>query len=178
MYTIGQLAKRYGLSRSTLIYYDKIGVLKPGGRSAANYRLYSNKDAERLDRIMLFRSAGLSLEAISELLGNASEGAGGDLRSVLENRLQSINGEIQGLREQQQVILQLLNDRNAVMTSRVLTKDSWVALLRAAGLEDEGMRNWHIEFEKSSPEAHQDFLESIGIGPEEIASIRAWSKAG
>lgn len=38
------------------------------------------------------------------------------------------------------------------------------------------MKNWHIEFEKSSPEAHQDFLESIGIDDDEIASIRQWSK--
>jgi hypothetical protein len=38
------------------------------------------------------------------------------------------------------------------------------------------MKNWHIEFEKTSPEAHQDFLESIGIGKDEVTSIREWSK--
>jgi len=38
------------------------------------------------------------------------------------------------------------------------------------------MRQWHIQFEKSSPAAHQDFLESIGIETDEIDLIRAWSR--
>jgi hypothetical protein len=49
-------------------------------------------------------------------------------------------------------------------------------MLRSAGLDDAGMRAWHIEFEKHSPEAHQDFLESIGISPDEISVIRNQSK--
>lgn len=31
------------------------------------------------------------------------------------------------------------------------------------GLDDGGMRKWHSEFEQRSPEAHQDFLESLGM---------------
>jgi len=50
-------------------------------------------------------------------------------------------------------------------------------MLRAAGLDEDGMWNWHIEFEKNTPEAHQDFLESIGISSEEIALIRDKSKS-
>jgi DNA-binding transcriptional MerR regulator len=172
MFTIGQVAKRYSLSRSTLIYYDKIGVLSPSGRSESNYRLYSESDLEKMDRIMLFRSAGLSLDAISTLLGKE----GSDLNSAFERRLTSINNEIQGLRSQQQVILKLLENQTSEKNSRILTKERWVAILKASGLDEEGMRNWHIEFEKTSPEAHQDFLESIGIDDDEIGLIRDWSK--
>ena len=39
------------------------------------------------------------------------------------------------------------------------------------------MHRWHVEFEALAPESHQDFLESLGIGKSEIASIRAWSRA-
>jgi DNA-binding transcriptional MerR regulator len=53
MYTIGQVAKKYSLSRSTLIYYDRVGVLNPSGRSESNYRLYSDHDLEKMDRIKL-----------------------------------------------------------------------------------------------------------------------------
>jgi hypothetical protein len=49
-------------------------------------------------------------------------------------------------------------------------------MLKSAGLDEAGMKHWHIEFEMTSPEAHQDFLESIGIEESEIESIRAWSK--
>jgi len=172
MFTIGHVSKKYSLSRSTLIYYDKIGVLSPSGRSESNYRLYSDTDLEKMKRIQLFRSAGLSLEAIRSLL----DAEGGDLNTSLEHRLVSINSEIQGLRSQQKVILNLLRDEDMAQNSRVITKEAWVSMLEAAGLDEEGMRNWHIEFEKSSPEAHQDFLESIGIDDDEIMSIRQWSK--
>ena len=171
MFTIGQVAKKYGLSRSTLIYYDKIGILTPSGRSESNYRLYSDNDLKKMDRTMLFRSAGLSLESIHSLLDKK----GDDLNSALERRLSSINNEIQGLRNQQKVILNILENESAVKGSRVITKEIWVSLLKAAGLDEEGMKNWHIEFEKTSPEAHQNFLESIGIEKEEIKSIRKWS---
>ena len=172
MYTIGQVAKKYSLSRSTLIYYDSIGVLSPSGRSESNYRLYSDDDLKKMNRIMLFRSAGLPLEAISMLLDKED----GDLSSAFEQRLSSINKEIQGLRNQQKVILKLLEKEALSQNSRVLTKETWIAILKGAGLDEAGMRNWHIEFEKTSPEAHQDFLESIGIEKDEIVLIRRWSK--
>ena len=57
-----------------------------------------------------------------------------------------------------------------------MTKEVWVSILKAAGLDDAGMKNWHIEFERTSPEAHQDFLESLGIEKHEVAAIRDWSR--
>ena len=173
MFTIGQVAKKYSLSRSTLIYYDSIGILTPSGRSESNYRLYSDNDLQKMDRIVLFRSAGLPLESIALLLEKKE---GGDLDSILEKRLFSINSEIQGLRNQQNVILKILEIESLERHSRVITKEIWVSILKAAGLDEAGMRNWHIEFEKTSPEGHQDFLESIGLNREEITTIRDWSK--
>ena len=172
MFTIGQVAKKYSLSRSALIYYDSIGVLTPSGRSESNYRLYSEDDLKKMDRIQLFRSAGLSLDSIELLL----EKENSELDSTLEGRLLTINSEIQKLRNQQKVILNILENETLARDSRLMTKEVWVSILRAAGLDDAGMKNWHIEFERSSPEAHQDFLESLGIEKDEIAAIRDWSR--
>lgn len=172
MYTIGQLAKRYSLSRSTLIYYDSKGLLKPSGRNEANYRTYSEHDVERLVRIILFRNAGMSLSAIADILDKDAD----QVEMALERRLICINQEIQALRGQQKVIIDIISNQGAIEKSRIITKDKWVAMLQAAGLDDAGMKNWHIEFEKTSPEAHQDFLESIGIAESEIDAIRSWSK--
>ncbi|HPW52681.1 MAG TPA: MerR family DNA-binding transcriptional regulator, partial [Spirochaetota bacterium] len=41
MYTIGKLAKKYGISRSAILYYDSEGLLKPDQRLSNGYRLYS-----------------------------------------------------------------------------------------------------------------------------------------
>jgi len=54
----------------------------------------------------------------------------------------------------------------------VITKDRWVEIMRAAGLSDDDMHNWHRQFERLEPEAHQEFLESLGIEPDEIRAIR------
>jgi DNA-binding transcriptional MerR regulator len=168
MLTVGQIAKRYSLSRSTLLYYDSKGVLKPSGRSESNYRIYSNNDIKKLERIILFRNAGLSLADICEIIDKDVD----EVEDVLENRLLSINGEIKSLREQQNVIINLIKNQDGLKNTRIMTKERWVSMLRAAGLDDAGMWAWHVEFEKHSPEAHQDFLESIGISSEEITLIR------
>ena len=172
MFTIGQVAKKYSLSRSTLIYYDNIGVLSPSGRSESNYRLYSESDLKKMGRIQLFRSAGLSLDSIELLL----EKENSELDSTLEGRLLTINSEIQKLRNQQKVILNILENETLARDSRIMTKEVWVSILKGAGLDDAGMKNWHIEFERASPEAHQDFLESLGIEKDEVAAIRDWSR--
>jgi DNA-binding transcriptional MerR regulator len=171
MLTIGQLAKMYSLSRSTLLYYDAKGLLKPTGRSHANYRVYSEEDVRTLERIIQFRNAGIPLTTIAEILDEDAD----EVENALEKRLFAINKEIQALRTQQRTIVDIIKNQGAIERTGILTKDKWVAILSAAGLDEDGMWNWHAEFEKTSPQAHQDFLESIGIPPEEIASIRAWS---
>lgn len=171
MYTVGQLGKLFNLSRSALLYYDEIGLLSPSARSSSNYRLYSESDVRRMERIMTYRDAGLSLGVIEELL----QADGASAPTVLERHLQKVNQEIARLRQQQHVISRLLGDTQILRKSRSMTKDQWIALLASTGLSEEGMDKWHIEFEEMSPEAHQDFLESLGIPQEEIALIRRFS---
>ncbi len=172
MFTVGRLARLCGLSRSTLLYYDSVGVLRPSGRSRANYRLYTEEDRRRLETIRRYRDAGLSLEEIKELL----TAPGGESVEILEGQLGRLNQQIAELRQQQRVVIDLLRNRASFQQARALDKKSWVAVLRASGLDEDDMDRWHREFERLAPEAHQDFLESLGIPPEEIESIRAWSR--
>jgi hypothetical protein len=59
----------------------------------------------------------------------------------------------------------------------VINKERWVDIMRAAGFSEKDMRNWHAQFEKMEPEAHQEFLESLGIKPAEIEEIRKHSRS-
>ena len=174
MLTISQLGRRFGLSRSTLLYYDSIGLLSPSLRSRANYRLYSETDVERMELIDLYRQAGLPLKDIARLL----EGDRGVAAELLAERLRALSPEIRALRRQQQTIVDLLKSEAALRETRSLDKDGWVAVLRATGLSDDDMFRWHVEFERLSPAAHQDFLESLGLGDDEIEGIRERSRAG
>ena len=170
-FRITQLARSFGLSRSTLLYYDRIGLLCPTARTGSNYREYTAADRKRLAQICRYRAAGLSLADIARMLAAPQR----QTARILEQRLDELNHEIQNLREQQRVIVDLLKDRRLFNGSRALDKKRWVAVLRAAGLDDEDMLKWHRAFETMSPEAHQDFLESLGIAPAEVAEIRSWS---
>ncbi|PKN21028.1 MAG: MerR family transcriptional regulator [Deltaproteobacteria bacterium HGW-Deltaproteobacteria-6] len=170
--TIGQLAKSFGLSRSTLLYYDSIGLLKPSARSRTNYRRYTKEDALKLEMICMYRQLGLSLASAGEILRAPKSGA----RGILEQRLLVLAKEISRLREQQHTIIRLLGDRSLRRRIPVLDKKGWIALLRACGLDEAAMNKWHQEFEKMSPLLHQEFLEGLGIPAKEIDVIRKWSK--
>ncbi|WP_338861657.1 MerR family transcriptional regulator (plasmid) [Mycetohabitans rhizoxinica] len=66
--TVGELAKRSGLTVRTLHHYDAIGLLKPSARSEAGYRLYSRDDVARLYQIHALRRFGMSLADIGACL--------------------------------------------------------------------------------------------------------------
>jgi len=130
-------------------------------------RLYSDNDISKMEKISHFRETGLSLESITRPLEMDTN----KVYEVLENRLFKINEEIQSMRNQQSVIIQILKNKNTIKHSRVVSKEQWVSLLKATGLDECDMKKWHTEFERMSPEAHQDFLESLGIQEQEIKSI-------
>ena len=59
----------------------------------------------------------------------------------------------------------------------MVTKDKWVAIMKAAGFSEDDMHRWHAEFEKSAPDEHQEFLEFLHIPQDELTRIREWSRA-
>ncbi len=172
MYTVGKLARKYRLSRSTLLYYDRKGLLCPTGRSDANYRLYSKQDEKQLQLILSLRQGGVELAQIKSLL----EGESTRTREILRKRLGQIDCEISALKTQQQVVIKLLGEHELREPSPKLDKASWVEILRRAGLDETAMRQWHIAFEASMPQAHEEFLRSLQIPEPEIEQIRAQSR--
>jgi len=60
--------------------------------------------------------------------------------------------------------------------SKNVSKNEWVDMFREIGLTEENMMNWHRVFEKRHPEAHEAFLQWLGIPADEIADIRRRSR--
>jgi DNA-binding transcriptional MerR regulator len=172
--TVNELALSCGLSRGTILYYESLGLLKPAKRTASNYRRYSEDDLSRLRQICIYRSAGLKLADILSLVSRP----GGDAAAVLERRLAEIDLEIAGLRRHQHVILRLLQSKSTLRRIKNMTKDKWVEIMRATGFTEEDMHRWHVQFERTAPEDHQQFLEFLHIAPGEIGAIREWSRKG
>lgn len=55
----------------------------------------------------------------------------------------------------------------------MVTKERWLEIMKASGLEDSAMIRWHQNFEELEPEEHQEFLEDLGFNQEEIRGIRS-----
>jgi DNA-binding transcriptional MerR regulator len=171
MYLITELARQFGLSRSTLLYYDRIGLLVPSGRSGTNYRRYSEADRDRLDSICSLRRAGVDIEGIRTILTVA----GDDTTAVLRRRLAEIGREIDAMRTKQRLLAGMLKLQGEGGATTAVDKEMFVSMLRAAGMDDRAMKRLHAEFERKEPAAHHAFLLSLGVSEKEAVQIRQWS---
>lgn len=168
MLTVSKLAKTCNLSRTTILYYEKEGLLKPDHVSPNGYRWYGEKEVNRLRTITAYRSYGLSIANIQRLLEHSSASQ----FHILESHFRALETEINHLRTQQKAIIGLLKD-TVLSEGENMNKARWVEIMMAAGLSKEDMITWHQKFEAMEPEEHQKFLESLGISQDEIAKIRA-----
>lgn len=172
MLTVSQLAKACSISRTSILYYEREGLLLPKNRSDNGYRWYGKTEIERLGRILSYRSFGVPVSQLRSLLDEAIEEG---QKQILLQQFNALERDIQLLRLQQKAIVHFM-DEPELLDKKVINKERWTQIMRDAGLSDEDMRSWHIKFEKTEPAAHQAFLETLKIEPEEIAVIRAWSK--
>ena len=63
-YTIKKISELAGISSRTLRFYDEIKLLKPARINSSGYRIYAQKEVDRLQQILVYRKLGLSLEDI------------------------------------------------------------------------------------------------------------------
>ncbi|MDQ0057912.1 MerR family transcriptional regulator [Paenibacillus harenae] len=69
-YTVQKLGQLAGISTRTLRYYDEIDLLKPARINSSGYRIYGNKEVDRLQQILFYRELGVSLESIREMMNS------------------------------------------------------------------------------------------------------------
>lgn len=69
-YRIKEVADMVGISVRTLHHYDAIGILKPENVTESGYRLYTERDFERLQQILFFKELDFKLQEIKEVLDN------------------------------------------------------------------------------------------------------------
>ncbi len=113
MYRIGELAKQCEVKADTLRFYDKHGLLSPSSRTATGYRIYSEKDAERLRFILRAKAVGFSLSEITDLLSieiEKSNWACADVKGLVDSKLDEVNKKIAELKHFQTSLKQLSND--------------------------------------------------------------------
>jgi len=68
MYSIGQFAKKTGLTIRALRYYDEKGLLKPAGITDGGQRYYDDSNLVTVQKIVTFKYLDFSIEEIRQLL--------------------------------------------------------------------------------------------------------------
>jgi DNA-binding transcriptional MerR regulator len=71
-YTVQKLGSLAGISTRTLRYYDEIGILTPARISSSGYRIYGQKEVDRLQQILFYRELGVGLDSIKDIVSAPS----------------------------------------------------------------------------------------------------------
>ena len=98
-YRISDIKKLTGLSADTLRYYEKIGLLKNIGRTAAGIRFYTRKDLSRLGFIQRAKSMNFTLDEIRRLLEMREDpqNAKTEVRELTHQKLEEIEKQLSAL---------------------------------------------------------------------------------
>jgi len=168
MLTVTQLARLHNISRTTVLYYERVGLLAPKHRDENGYRWYGDNEISKLKDIVGYRAFGLSINDIKrivESLCNDSQS------SLLVEQFNNLANEIQTLKQQQQAIVVALQAPE-MLEKKVVSKERWVEIMKSLGFDSDDRVDWHRNFEKMKPHKHLEFLESLGLTSDEISHIR------
>ncbi|MEV5322715.1 MerR family transcriptional regulator [Nonomuraea sp. NPDC052634] len=160
-YTVGVIADLTGVSVRTLHHYDEIGLLTPSERSPAGYRLYSDDDLRRLQRILFYRELDFGLDAIAAILADPARDDADRLReqrALLGERIQ----------RQQAMVAAIDRELGARRLGLTLTPQERLEIIGSTRLEDNaaraeelfgGSEQWRQRRERSSAYSAADWAE-------------------
>ena len=93
MFKIGDFSRLTQVTVKALRHYDRLGLLAPDHTDAASgYRYYSGNQVPRLNRILLLKDLGFSLEQIGQLLD--AELSPAQLRGMLLIKQQEVHSQL------------------------------------------------------------------------------------
>lgn len=105
-FTAGELANIFGISKQTLLYYDRMGLFSPAFVSENGYRHYNMNQYMDLEVILRLRSLNISIALIKQYLTNRSKE---DFVEILESKRK----ESEEIIRENQEILKIINSFSA-----------------------------------------------------------------
>ena len=105
--TIKEVSEKYCVTQDALRYYERAGMIPPVTRTTGGMRDYREEDLAWVELALCMRSAGLSVEAISEYVRLSRLGDG-----TVKDRLALLQNQREILLEQQRQIAGTLDRLN------------------------------------------------------------------
>ena len=173
--TIGEVAKKMGVTVRTLQYYDKEKLLSPSAESEGGRRLYTDKDLIILHQIMSLKSLGFSLDDIKQRLTFLETPA--DVANALAEQADVIRKQIERLTVSLTAIEQLKTEVLQMKTVNFKTyadiivnlqmkNDSYYLIKR---FDDDTLDHIRSQFDK---ESGLDFMDRFNRLSDEIVQLK------
>ena len=173
--TVGEVAKKMGVTVRTLQYYDKEGLLSPSAESKGGRRLYTDKDLITLHQIISLKSLGFSLDNIKERLisletpadvANALTEQADDIRQKIE-QLQASLSAIEQLKAEV-LQMQTVNFKKYadIIVNLQMKNDSYYLIKR---FDDDTLDHIRSQFDK---ESGLDFMDRFNRLSDEIVQLQ------
>ena len=93
--------------KSTLMWYDEIGLLKPACIKENGYRYYSYQQSAALETILMLRELNVSLDEIKQFMENRTID---NFASLLQEKITELNQTISHLRSIQKILINQQQD--------------------------------------------------------------------
>ena len=173
--TVGEVAKKMGVTVRTLQYYDKEGLLSPSAESEGGRRLYTDKDLVTLHQIISLKSLGFSLDDIKGRLISLETPA--DIANALTEQADDIRQKIEQLKVSLSAIEQLKAEVLQMQTVNFkkyadiivnlqMENDSYYLIKR---FDDDTLDHIRSQFDK---ESGLDFMDRFNRLSDEIIQLQ------
>ena len=132
VYRISELGSLVGLSRTTLLYYEKLNLIS-GKRLENGYRVYTERDLQRVRLIQQLQSGGLTLAECKSCLESKLD------RSVLKCRYDELERDIRRKQKSLALLSSLLGENSSRSWHQTLTEvapDAHIDWLKVQGFDE------------------------------------------
>lgn len=136
---VGELARATGLTVRALHHYDEIELVVPVERTSGGHRFYSERDVERLYRVLALRRLGLRLDEIAAVIDD--EGTG--LLETVRRHLEHVERELE---KQQRLHERLQSLLDALERSVEPSAQQFIGTLEAMAVIETNVKDvliWH-----------------------------------
>lgn len=141
LFTVGEFAKKAGVTQRTIRFYDRIGLLKPCTHSSSGHRLYSIQDFGKLQKILTLKFIGLSLLDIGNIMKNDMDDS--DFKKSLQIQRDIIDSKIEHMHMVASAIDETMHMLN---NESVLNWDKFVNIIKVINIDN----NWMEQYENAS----------------------------
>lgn len=147
MLSVSKVAKILGVARSTLIYYERKGIVKPKRNQNNGYREYSTDDLNKLKQLKYLQSAGFSLIETVNIVDGELE------QNLIRDRLFELNQKIEEMITAREVIKFLLTHAKGKPQD--------------FSIDEHVEKEWHATFAEKGSDAYFLWLKQLGLDEKE-----------